>query len=82
MQVLAIVGAASTLLAIIFVFPLLAAILGAFSGWLLGLTPMGGWVVSGLGLVGLHLDAGQLWLLGAALAFVSGFFRAGVSANN
>lgn len=48
------------------------ALVGAFSGWLLSLTPLGGMVVAGFGFFGVKVDS--IVSLGAAIGFVSGFF--------
>jgi len=56
-----------------FLLALASTLLGAFTGWLVGLTPLGTGVMKiWLGITGIECD---LWELGAFLGFISGFFR-------
>ena len=56
-----------------FLLALASTLLGAFTGWLVGLTPLGAGVMKiWVGLTGIECD---LWELGAFLGFISGFFR-------
>ncbi|RLI02479.1 hypothetical protein DRO30_02600 [Candidatus Bathyarchaeota archaeon] len=56
-----------------FLLALASTLIGAFTGWLVGLTPLGTGVMKiWVGLTGIECD---LWELGAFLGFISGFFR-------
>lgn len=66
--------------ALIFFWPILGVLAGAFSGWVVGLlAPV--WVPSGLALLGIKVAAGDLVYLGAALGFIGGFFKSSNTNN-
>jgi hypothetical protein len=56
------------------IFALLAAAVGALSGWCVSLTPLGGWIKHVLGNPDFTLAE-----LGALLGFVGAFFRSSVT---
>lgn len=53
---------------------LLGTVIGAFAGWLLSITFLGDWVISGFAVFGIDAK-GKLVIIGAVLGFLSGFFR-------
>lgn len=71
-KIISAVGIIAGSFALIFFAPVLGVLLGAFSGWVVGLffgnTILG--VAASLGLQGF-----SMWQLGASLGFVGGFFR-------
>lgn len=79
-----IAGAITAGLAIILVaflavlYPLLYAVGGYFTGWVLTdlFTFAGEWAVSGAHAIGLEITLGQLPVIGAMLGFVGAFFKA------
>lgn len=73
--------AIAAVLALLFFWPIFGVLIGAFSGWVVGmLAPV--WVPSGLALLGVKATADQLVYLGAALGFVGGFFRSHTSVKS
>ncbi len=54
---------------------IIAATIGAFAGWLLSLFFLGGWITSGLDLLGVAVRAGDLYKLGSLLGFASGLTK-------
>ena len=60
------------IIAWLFAHAVLYTVIGAFSGWVLGLTPLGGMIIEGFGYFGVKIDS--LVNLGAALGFISAFF--------
>jgi hypothetical protein len=67
---------------LIFVFFLTANIImgvlvGAFLGWIFSLTFLGTWINEGL--ISAHIQSIELYKVGAALGFISGFFKYRVS---
>jgi hypothetical protein len=70
---LAILGGAVAVIALLFVLPLLGALGGAFSGWVVG------WFFSEtiLGfLAALDIKGLAMWQIGMSLGFIGGFFKA------
>jgi hypothetical protein len=61
------------LIASFFAYALIYTACGAFIGWVVGLTPLGGAVIHIWNTM-THMDVG-CWELGAFLGFVSGFFH-------
>ncbi len=49
-------------------------IVGALGGWLLGLTSVGAWIASGLRLIHIEAQAGDLYKVGALFGFIRSFF--------
>ncbi len=79
MPFLAILGALTLSLAMLFVLPLLGALGGAFSGWVVGwffsetvLGFLAGWGIKGL----------AMWQVGLSLGFIGGFFKAVYTHND
>jgi len=66
---------------LIFVFALLGTAIGAFVGWIISLTPLGGFVESGFEAFGVHAS-GLLAQIGALLGFISGFIRGTVEVKH
>jgi hypothetical protein len=58
----------------LFLYALLGTLIGAFSGWILSLTPLGPMVEEGLTLLGVQAK-GKITVIGAMLGFIAGFFR-------
>jgi hypothetical protein len=74
------IGLIASAFGLIFLSPIIGVLIGAFSGWVVGwLAPV--WVPTGLALLGLHVNAGQLVEVGAALGFLGGFFRVARPSN-
>lgn len=67
-------GLALLFVGLIFVLVLLGTAIGAFVGWVVSLTPLGGFVESGFEAFGVHAS-GLLVQIGAMLGFISGFIR-------
>lgn len=63
------------LLVLLALFPMvfIGPLVGALSGWIIGLTPPGEWILHGFSSAG--VKGVRLFELGAALGFVGGFFR-------
>jgi len=61
------------LVALFFVYALAYTAVGAFTGWVVGLTPLGDAVTKVWN--GLTRMEVECWQLGAFLGFLSGFFR-------
>ena len=77
------VGGLAALLVIAFFFaaPFLFPLLGAFSGWILSLTPVGAWIVSGFQALGFTaITVNALPYIGAMLGFIKMGF-AGMQVN-
>lgn len=77
--ILTAIGVGTLVLVMLFVFPLLHTAMGAFVGWVISLTPLGGWIINGFSYFGVKID--NLVNLGAMLGFISGFFKS-VTTNN
>jgi len=60
-------------IALIFGFALLGTAVGAFVGWVVGLTPLGGAVMK-VWFSLTHVEC-RLWELGAFLGFICGFLK-------
>jgi len=74
---IAIVIAGLIAIAAFLLLAIASTLIGAFTGWLVGLTPLGLAVMKiWIGLTGIKCD---LWELGAFLGFISGFFRSVLS---
>jgi hypothetical protein len=69
---LAAIGIGVLIAVAMFVLALLFTVIGAFVGWVVGLTPLGGWVISGFSYFGVHVES--LTNLGAMLGFIAGIF--------
>lgn len=68
------VGAVTIACVAIFFSPVVGVLIGAFVGWVVSIfAPV--LVPTGLGYLGVNVAETQLVALGAALGFVSGFFR-------
>lgn len=65
------------IVALVFVWPIGAFILGAFTGWLASsvFVFFGNWLVSGLALIGIKVALVDLPLLTATLSFIGGLFQ-------
>ncbi len=75
---LKVVGAVTIGAVILFVSPIIGVLVGAFVGWVVSIcAPV--WVPTGLGYLGINVAETQLVALGAALGFVSAFFRSAKS---
>lgn len=72
----AVVIGALVALGMLIVWPLLVFFLGALSGWVIVtfLPFLANWLVAGLALVGLHVEAASLPLLVGTLAFFGSYF--------
>lgn len=81
--VLIVVGAGTVIILAIFT-PLLFAIGGYFTGWILAdvFTFAGHWIVSGAQALGLNISLEMLPVIGALLAFVGAFFKSTQTNNN
>ena len=79
MKALAILGGTVAVIALLLVLPLLGALGGAFSGWVVGWffseTILG--FLAALGIKGL-----AMWQIGMSLGFIGGFFKAMQTNNN
>ena len=79
MKALAILGGTVAVIALLLVLPLLGALGGAFSGWVVGWffseTILG--FLAALGIKGL-----AMWQIGMSLGFIGGFFKAVQTNNN
>ena len=62
---------------LLFVAVVLGTILGAFTGWILSLTFLGDWIISGFKAFGVNSE-GKLVVIGAMLGFLSGFFKSSI----
>lgn len=77
---LAAIGIFFVAILLIFISPIIGVLIGAFSGWIVGmLAPV--WVPTGLALLGIKVTADQLVVLGAALGFLGGFLRVARPSN-
>ena len=54
---------------------ILGAVMGAFAGWLFSLTFLGRWIIQGLNIFRLGIHPGNLYQIGAAAGFFSGFSK-------
>jgi hypothetical protein len=68
------IGVSALVVLVIFVACLMGALVGAFTAWVVSLTPIGSWIIDGLSIFGFNAQ-GKLVEFGALLGFVSGFFR-------
>jgi hypothetical protein len=64
-------------LLILFAVPVLAAVVGAFSGWVVGLF-FSAAILHTLNTLGLGTQGIEMWELGATLGFIGGFFKPAV----
>ncbi len=58
----------------------LGVIMGAVLGWVFSLTFLGRWIVDGFRAFRFDLSAGNLYQIGAAVGFLSSFFKFSVKA--
>jgi hypothetical protein len=58
-----------------FINILLGVFVGGFVSWLFSLTCIGTWICEGINIIGGKLQPENLYQLGAALGFISGFFK-------
>lgn len=65
-----------TIIAVMFLFPLLGFLFGAFSGWVVGL--FFGHIVLGF-FSQLGIDGFTMWEIGGILGFIGGYFKTVVS---
>ena len=81
MELIKITGATFAVAAFIFFAPLLGVVIGAFSGWVVGLffeqTVMGF-----LARLGFDAQGFAMWQIGASLGFIGSFFRAVKTGSN
>jgi ABC-type multidrug transport system permease subunit len=68
-----VIGIGLLLIGLFFAFALLYTAVGAFVGWVVGLTPLGG-AVTHIWNTLTRMEA-DCWQIGAFLGFLSGFFR-------
>jgi len=54
---------------------ILGVFAGAFIGWLLSLTFLGNWIAAGLNMMNIKIQSGELFKIGAAVGFLSGFLK-------
>jgi hypothetical protein len=73
-DLLKIIGGIAVIVGLVFIAPVLGALFGAFTGWVLSIL-MPVWVPTGLSFIGIHVRPDQLVELGAAIGFIGGFFR-------
>jgi len=59
----------------LFVNTVLGAIVGAGTGWLFSHSFVGPWILRGFNVLGANVPEGDLYALGAAAGFISGFFK-------
>ncbi|MDA8172196.1 MAG: hypothetical protein M0Z48_10280 [Nitrospiraceae bacterium] len=59
----------------LFINVILGIVVGTVLGWVLSLTFLGTWIVEGLKAFRLDLQAGNLYQIGAAVGFLSSFFK-------
>jgi hypothetical protein len=52
-----------------------AAVVGAFTCWIVSFTILGSWLVHGLHLLSVDVGIGDLYKLGAAAGFFAGFLK-------
>jgi hypothetical protein len=71
-ELLLIIGAATLAVGAVFLYVILGTAIGAFTGWVLGLTLFGWWVRLGFEQLGIMVT--DLTTLGATLGFIAGFF--------
>lgn len=64
--------------ALVFFFPLIGVLGGAFAGWVVGLF-FSDTILSALASFGVKTEALSMWQLGAMLGFVGSFFRSSVT---
>ena len=65
--------------ALLFVCAILGAAMGAFAGWILGFTPLGGWILNFLASAGIHTNMVDL---GTTAGFIGGFFGHNASSKS
>lgn len=70
--------------AMVFVWPVVLFILGAFTGWVASsvFVFFGNWLVSGMALIGVKIALVDLPLLTATLGFIGGFFKSSSSSKS
>ena len=68
-----IIGAIFVTVAGLFLLALVSTLAGAFTGWVVSLTPLGGAVIKIW--IGLTKVECELWELGSFLGFISGFLE-------
>lgn len=68
----AVIGGLTATVALLFVMPLLGVLLGAFSGWVVGLF-FSETILSFLAALG--FTGFKMWQIGASLGFVGSFFK-------
>jgi len=54
---------------------ILGCFAGAFTGWLLSFIFLGDWIVAGLNMLNMKIQITDLFKIGAAVGFISGFFK-------
>ena len=54
---------------------IMGVIIGIIAGWLLSLTFLGTWISAGLNMIHVNILSVDLFKFGAALGFISGFFK-------
>lgn len=59
----------------LFINVILSVVIGAFSGWLLSWTFLGDWIAKGLNAIGVEVKSSELYIIGAAAGFLSGFLK-------
>ncbi len=59
----------------LFINVILSTIIGAFSGWLLSWIFLGDWIAKGLNAVRVEVKSSELYIIGAAAGFLSGFLK-------
>jgi hypothetical protein len=72
------IGALVVVVIMVLIFPIISALFGAFSGWVVGI-----FFSSQIGAVLAHFGLNYpLWQIGMTLGFVSGFFRSSPTQSN
>jgi hypothetical protein len=54
---------------------ILGVFVGAFTGFLLSLTFLGDWITAGLNILNIKIQSSELFKIGAAVGFLSGFLK-------
>jgi len=62
-------------MAYLFVNIVAAAVVGAFTCWVISLTVLGSWMVNGLNLLSVDVSIDNLYKLGATAGFFAGFLK-------
>jgi len=68
-------------ISLLFIYIIIGTILGMFFGWVLSITPLGIYVENGLSYLNFNAK-GHLIEIGAAVGFVSGFFKGSSSKSD